>query len=166
MSLRSPLGRVLGQGSAGGSHHWWVQRVGSVALVPLGLWFAISLASLPDLGYDSVRAWLSNPLHAVLMLVTIPLVAHHSYLGAQVVIEDYVHSKGRKVATMLIVQFAHVLVGAVAFLAVLRVALAATMAPSMTCRRVSVRLTEIRWSIFDKPPRPVLASTGISIGWM
>ena len=123
MSLRSPLGRVLGQGSAGGSHHWFAQRVGSVALIPLGLWLAIGLLRLPDVGYDAVREWLSHPVNAVLMLITIPLVAHHSYLAVQVVIEDYVHGKGKKVATMLAVQFLHVLAGAAAFFAVLRVAL-------------------------------------------
>lgn len=123
MSLRSPLGRVLGQGSAGGSEHWWAQRVGSVALIPLGLWLAVALLTLPDLGYDAVRAWLAHPVNAVLMLITVPLVARHSYLGAQVVIEDYVHAKGSKVALMLAVQFLHVLVGAAAFFAVLRVAL-------------------------------------------
>lgn len=128
MSLRSPLGRALGQGSAGGSHHWWAQRVGSVALIPLGLWFAFAVFSLPDLGYDSVRAWVAHPVTAVLLLVTIPVVAHHSYLGAQVVIEDYVHDKGSKVAVMLASQFLHVLVGAAAFFAVLRVALAGSVA--------------------------------------
>lgn len=128
MSLRSPLGRALGQGTAGGSHHWWAQRVGSVALVPLALWFAFAVLSLPDLGYDSVRVWLAQPLSAVLMLVTIPVVAHHSYLGAQVVIEDYVHDKGSKVAVMLASRFLHVLVAAAAFFAVLRVALAGSLA--------------------------------------
>ncbi|MCZ8131337.1 MAG: succinate dehydrogenase, hydrophobic membrane anchor protein [Steroidobacteraceae bacterium] len=126
MSLRSPLGRVLGQGSAGGSHHWWTQRVGSVALIPLGLWFAVSLGMLPDHGYETVHAWLAKPVNAVLMLVMVPLVAHHSHLGMQVVIEDYVHSKGRKVAVMLFSQFAHVLLAAAAFFAVLRVAFAGT----------------------------------------
>ena len=126
MSLRSPLGRVLGQGSAGGSHHWWTQRVGSVALIPLGLWFAFSVATLPDHGYETVHAWLAKPWNAVLMLITVPLIAHHSYLGTQVVIEDYVHSKGRKVAVMLFSQFAHVLLAAGAFFAVLKVAFAGT----------------------------------------
>jgi succinate dehydrogenase / fumarate reductase membrane anchor subunit len=123
MSLRSPLGRVLGQGAAGGSHHWWAQRVGSIALIPLGLWFAMSIFHLPSLTHGAVRAWLAHPVHAVLMLITIVVVAHHSYLGLQVVIEDYVHTKGRKVATMLAVQFLHVLAGAAAFFAVLRVSL-------------------------------------------
>jgi succinate dehydrogenase / fumarate reductase, membrane anchor subunit len=123
MSLRSPLGRVLGQGSAGGSHHWWAQRVGSVALIPLGVWLAVSLLGLPDLGYESTREWLRHPVHAVLMLITIPVVAHHSWLGTQVVIEDYVHDKGNKVASMLAVHFLHVLAGAAALFAVLRISL-------------------------------------------
>lgn len=123
MSLRSPLGRVLGQGSAGGSHHWWAQRVGSVALVPLGIWLVMALLHLHDLSHDTVRAWLAHPVHAVLMLLTILVVAHHSYIGLQVVIEDYVHTKGRKVATMLAVQFIHVLAAAAAVFAVLRVSL-------------------------------------------
>ncbi len=36
MSLRSPLSRVLGLGSAkDGTAHWWAQRVTAVALIPL-----------------------------------------------------------------------------------------------------------------------------------
>lgn len=123
MSLRSPLGRVLGQGSAGGVEHWWAQRVNSLALVPLGLWFAVSLALLPDYGYLSVHEWLARPVNAVLMLVFLPLVAWHSWLGVQVVVEDYVHHKGRKVATLLVLQFVHVLAAAAALFAVLKVAL-------------------------------------------
>jgi succinate dehydrogenase / fumarate reductase membrane anchor subunit len=123
MSLRSPLGRVLGQGSAGGSHHWWAQRVGSIALIPLAIWLAMGLLHLPNLSHEAVRTWLAHPVNAVLMLITIPVLAHHSYLGVQVVIEDYVHTKSRKVATMLLVQFLHVLAGAAAFFAVLRVSL-------------------------------------------
>jgi len=59
----------------------------------------------------------------VLMLLTIPLLAHHSYLGLQVVIEDYVHAKGAKVATLLVVRFLHALAAAAAVFAVLQVSL-------------------------------------------
>ena len=123
MSLRSPLGRVLGQGSAGGSHHWWAQRVGSIALVPLCVWLAMGIFHLPNLSYGAVQAWVAHPVHAVLLLITIAVLAHHSYLGVQVVIEDYVHTKSRKVATMLLVQFLHVLAAGAALFAVLRVSL-------------------------------------------
>ena len=63
MSLRSPLGRVLGLGSAkDGTAHWWAQRVSAVALIPLTLWFVISLLTLPALDYGTVRVWLAAPL--------------------------------------------------------------------------------------------------------
>ena len=56
MSLRSPLGRVLGSGSAKeGTDHWWMQRVSAVALALLGLWFMLSLVGLPDFSQASVR---------------------------------------------------------------------------------------------------------------
>ena len=42
MSLRSPLGKVRGLGSAKeGVAHWWAQRMTAVALVPLLIWFVV-----------------------------------------------------------------------------------------------------------------------------
>ena len=58
MSLRSPLGRVLGTGSAKeGVQHWWLQRLTSVALVPLSIWFVVSLLSLPSLLKRTTANW-------------------------------------------------------------------------------------------------------------
>jgi len=124
MSLRSPLGRVLGLGSAkDGTAHWWAQRVSAVALVPLTLWFMISLLALPSLDYATVRIWLSFPLTALLTMLLVAVLTYHSYLGTSVVIEDYVHSAGTKVASLLLLRFLYVLVGAASIFAVLRVAL-------------------------------------------
>ncbi len=82
MSLRSPLGRVLGMGSAkDGTAHWWAQRVTAVALVPLTLWFVVSLLTLPALDYDTVRTWLSMPLNGFLAVLLVAVTAYHSYLG-------------------------------------------------------------------------------------
>lgn len=123
MSLRSPLGKVLGLGAVGGVHHWWVQRLSAVALVPLGAWFVVSLLALPDLGYATVHAWLARPINAVLMLLLVPTLAYHAWLGVVVVLEDYVHSPPNKIAALVLAQFLHLLVAAAALLAVLRVAL-------------------------------------------
>lgn len=123
MSLRSPLGRVLGLGSAKeGVDHWWTQRVSSVALVLLSLWFVVALLGLPDFGYDTVVAWMAGGWSAVLLLLFVLVAARHSYLGVQVVVEDYVKGKGLKTATLLALQFAHALVAAAGVFAVLKVA--------------------------------------------
>lgn len=122
-SLRTPLGRVLGRGSAKeGTDHWWTQRVSAVALALLGLWFAASLLMLPSLGIEPVTEWLARPWNAVLMLLLVLTLAVHSDLGVQVVVEDYVHHPFLKVATLIVLRFLHVLLAAAAIVAVLKIA--------------------------------------------
>lgn len=123
MSLRSPIGRVLGLGAAKeGVSHWWSQRVTSVALLPLALWFVSSLLRMPTLQYEFVAAWIAMPLNAVLLLLLTGTLVYHSQLGVQVVVEDYVHHHGLKIVTMLLLTFAHIVVAALAIFAVLRLA--------------------------------------------
>lgn len=124
MSLRSPVGRVLGLGSAGeGSGHWWTQRVSSVALVLLGLWFVFALVRLPDVGYEAVTAWIAAPVNAVLLVLLIGTMIYHSMLGVQVVVEDYVSHHGAKIVTLLLLNFLHYVLAALGIFAVLRIAL-------------------------------------------
>ncbi len=124
MSLRSPLGRVLGHGAARqGVHHWWSQRTTSVALALLGPWFVFALLTLPDLGYGAVSAWIAKPLTAVLLGLFVAVSAWHSALGVQVVIEDYVRAAGPRVAALVASRFLHVLVAAAALFAILKVSL-------------------------------------------
>lgn len=95
MSLRSPLGRVRGLGSAGsGTEHWWGQRVSAAALAVLLVWIVIALLGLPALDYYSVHAWLARPLNAVLVILLLLSIAWHAKLGVEVVLQDYVHEKG------------------------------------------------------------------------
>jgi succinate dehydrogenase / fumarate reductase, membrane anchor subunit len=123
MSLRSPLGRVLGLGSAkDGTGHWWAQRVSAVALIPLTLWFMFSLLALPALDYATVRAWLSFPVSGFLAMLLVAVLTYHSYLGTIEVIEDYVHSAGTKLLSLLLLRFVHVLVGGASIFAIMRVA--------------------------------------------
>jgi len=122
MSLRSPISRVTGLGTAKeGVGHWWSQRVTSVALVLLGLWFVASLLRMPTFSHELVTTWIAMPLNAVLLLLLIATLIYHSQLGVQVVVEDYVHHHGLKVATMLLLTFAHIALAALAMFAVLRI---------------------------------------------
>lgn len=125
MSLRSPLGRVLGLGSAGGgSGHWYSQRVTAVALVILSLWFVASLALLgPGASHDAVVQWLSAPFPATMALLLVLVSAYHAQLGLQVVIEDYVGDKGLRTVVLTAVKFLLVTAAVLGALAVLRLAL-------------------------------------------
>lgn len=123
MHLITPLNKVLGLGSAkGGVEHWWIQRLSAAALVPLGLWFAFSLAAFETLSYDVVTTWMAQPITAVLLLLTALTVIYHSHLGIQVVVEDYVHG-GAKVVILVLSAFAHFFLLIAAVFSVLKVAL-------------------------------------------
>ncbi len=122
MSLRSPLGKVLGLGSAKeGAKHWWSQRVTAVGLALLGVWFIVSLACVGSFDYGAVTAWIAHPCNAALLSVFIATLAYHSQLGVQVVIEDYIHG-ALKTALIVLSNFFHVVLGAMGVIAVLRIA--------------------------------------------
>ena len=120
--LRTPLSRARGLGSArAGLHHWWAQRITAVALIPLVVWFAISLIMMSGADYNVVRAWIGSPVVMVLLVLTIVIGLYHGQLGMQVVIEDYVHSDGWKLAYIMSVRFIAVLFGLAAIVAILRI---------------------------------------------
>ena len=124
MSLRTPLGRVLGRGSAGeGVGHWWVQRVTAVALLPLTSWFAISLLSHSLQSYEVMRGWLGQPYVAVPAILLVLTLALHSKLGVEVVVEDYVHGTAAKTVLLLLSTFVHVAAAVAAVFAILVLAL-------------------------------------------
>lgn len=124
MNLRTPLAVVLGTGSAGdGVAHWWAQRVTALALVPLSLWFVVSLVGMPLNDYAAVTIWIGagwNPVWLALLLLA---VCWHSRLGVQVVVEDYVHGPALKLASLLLNNAAHAVLLAAGVYAVLRIAL-------------------------------------------
>ncbi|HYX00513.1 MAG TPA: succinate dehydrogenase, hydrophobic membrane anchor protein [Reyranella sp.] len=120
--LRTPLSRARGLGSAKqGVHHWWAQRITAIALLPLVVWFAISLVMMSGAEYEVVRAWLGAPVVMVLLILTIAVGLHHAQLGIQVVIEDYVHSDGWKLALIVLVRFIAVSFGLAAIVAILSI---------------------------------------------
>ena len=123
MSLRSPLGRAIGAGSAKeGVRHWWAQRLSAAALVPLAIWFVVSMLSLPSHDYATVTAWLQQGWTAVFLILFVLTAAWHSQLGVRVVVEDYVHGNGMKSVALALVTFFHVVVAVAGVFAILKVA--------------------------------------------
>ena len=126
MSFRTPLSQARGLGSAkSGTHHWWMQRLTAVALVPLTLWFVASLLMVVTADHGTVIEWLRSPLVAILCSVLIVAVFYHGQLGLQVVLEDYVHAEALKVPAIVMLKLASLLLAATSLFAVLSIAFGA-----------------------------------------
>lgn len=120
-SLRTPLGRVRGLGSAkSGTGHFWLQRVTAVSNLILAIIFVFVVISLVGKPYAAAVAILGNPLIAILALLFILSACIHMRLGMQVVIEDYIHGEGAKVLAVMANTFFAVAVGAASVFAVLK----------------------------------------------
>jgi succinate dehydrogenase / fumarate reductase, membrane anchor subunit len=122
MSMRTPLGRVRGHGSArsGTSHFWW-QRVTSVALIPLTSGVIVIIFSLLGRNHAAVIQILGSPLVAIVMLLFIGTSVYHMKLGMQVIIEDYVHDEVPKLLLLMGNVFFAIAVGMAAVYAVLKI---------------------------------------------
>ena len=124
MTMETPLKRVRGLGSAkSGAHHWWLERLTSVATLILLVWLAVSLFRMPAFDHGTLTQWLSAPLAAVPMLLLIVAVFWHLKLGLQVVLEDYVHDDGAKLFWITAINFLSLFGAALAIFAVLKIAL-------------------------------------------
>ncbi len=121
-SRRSPLAAATGLGSAkDGAARWWAERVTAVALVPLTVWFATSIVAHSGNDYAAFVTWLRSPLTTSLMILLLIALFHHTALGLQVVIEDYVHS-GAKFAAVIIVRFSCFALAIIGIVAILLIA--------------------------------------------
>ena len=119
--MRSQLGRVRGLGSAkSGVEHWWVERLTAIALVPLTIWFVVSVLTLIGADQPAVTAWAGRPVNTVLLLALVIMTFHHMQLGLQVVIDDYV--KAGHLAVTLLNKGAAMLLGLFAVVAILKMA--------------------------------------------
>ncbi|OYQ88490.1 succinate dehydrogenase, hydrophobic membrane anchor protein [Wohlfahrtiimonas chitiniclastica] len=124
MNYRTPLGRVKGLGSAhSGSKEWLLQKVSSVILAVLFVWFAFSMAFLLKSDIRDVIIWISKPLHTTLLLTFISVSIFHAAHGIQTIIEDYVHQTTKRVFYIYLVKTLLTLVWLVLVTAVLKVAL-------------------------------------------
>lgn len=123
MKYRTPLAQARGLGSAkSGTHHWWMQRLTAIALVPLTLWFVASLVTVVTADHATAIAWLRSPLVAILCCALIVATFYHAQLGLQVVLEDYVHSEWLKLVSIVLTKLLSLLLAGACLFAVLRIA--------------------------------------------
>tara|TARA_B100000579_G_scaffold248776_1_gene204407 strand:- start:57 stop:428 length:372 start_codon:yes stop_codon:yes gene_type:complete len=93
MRILNFLGLSILKGALG---HWWHQRLTAICIIPLSLWFMASLVGHLRSDHETVVTWISSPFVSVMMVFLICGIFYHAKLGVQVVIEDYVHTRGSK----------------------------------------------------------------------
>jgi succinate dehydrogenase / fumarate reductase membrane anchor subunit len=101
-SFRTPLARARGLGSAKeGVSHWKLQRITSISELLLEIWFVTQLVRMVGSSYEEWVGWFGSPINASLMAVWMVSIFYHTKLGVQVVIEDYVHGRALKIASLV-----------------------------------------------------------------
>lgn len=124
MTTRPAIARVRSMGSArSGVTHWKNQRLTSVASLLLTVWFALFVLANAGGGYAELRASLATPFNAAMMILFVAVNFWHTQQGAQVIIEDYVHHEGAKMAALLALGLACMALTALCVVATLKIAL-------------------------------------------
>lgn len=124
-SLRTPASRVRGLGAAkSGTEHFWLQRVTAVANIPLTFAFVVLVLMLAKRDYAGALALVAHPVAAILLLLFILSGAVHMRLGMQVIIEDYVHQEGAKIALLMLNTFFAITMALGATYAIIRIGFA------------------------------------------
>ena len=126
MKYQTPLAKARGLGSAKtGTHHWWMQRVTAVALIPLSFWVILFIQQLFDASYPEMKQWLSSPFNLTLLLSWVFISAYHAAIGLQVVIEDYLSPTWLKITLVWMVKLAFLGGAITALVLAIRIAISA-----------------------------------------
>ena len=122
VSMRTPLARAKGLGASGhGVEHWWLHRMTAVSNVPLIIAFVIIVVALTGRSHAQAVAFVAHPVVAILLVLCLISVTNHMRLGLQIVIEDYVHDKGLKIAAVMANTFFTVVIAVICLFSVLKI---------------------------------------------
>ena len=125
MDMRTPLGKVRGLGSAKeGTDHFWRQRLTAVSNLPLLIFFVFFVARYAGASHAELLAALANPFVAVILGLVVASALIHMRIGMQVIIEDYVHAEGVKIALLMLNTFFAIAIGGLCLFAILKIAFA------------------------------------------
>ena len=84
------------------THHWWMQRLTAILLIPLSFWLLAFLQLCLHANYFEMIVWLAAPVNQIGLSAWLLVVCYHAAIGLQVVLEDYVSHRGTQVTAIWI----------------------------------------------------------------
>ncbi|MBA3813249.1 MAG: succinate dehydrogenase, hydrophobic membrane anchor protein [Alphaproteobacteria bacterium] len=141
MRFQTDLHKARGLGAAkSGVHHWIIQRMTAIALIPLGLWFVYSFIVLVAAPYEKAYEWLSSPWAVSASILFIVFMFYHGYLGMKVILEDYVSRLFLRWILIIFIKLFSIFMAALAIVSILFVFQASAASPvgihPLSCIRI------------------------------
>lgn len=102
MSLKTPISIVkhLGSAKSGTTHHIH-QRVTALFLIPLMIWFVVTVIMFMQKNVDELPWFITSATSIVGACLFVMITLYHGTLGIRMVIEDYIHCKALKSALLI-----------------------------------------------------------------
>jgi succinate dehydrogenase / fumarate reductase membrane anchor subunit len=86
------------------------------------LWFTFAVLGLIGTNEVVILSFLAHPWNALLMAAFAVILLYHMSLGLQVVVDDYVHSTGLKIFSILLIRFVVIAAISTCLFALIRIA--------------------------------------------
>jgi len=125
MRYQSELARAQGMGSAkSGTHHWWMQRITAITLLPLSFYLLQFLHLALTAPYSETQEWMQQTFNSAALILWIIAVCYHAALGLQVVYEDYISRIGLRMTMVWLTHLIFIGLAVTAVIAILNLVFA------------------------------------------
>ena len=82
------------------TNHWISQRISSILLLPLSVFFVINFVKVMDKPFTEALIMFQDPINNVLTVSFILASLWHYQQGMQIVLEDYIHNPRNRKLTL------------------------------------------------------------------
>ncbi len=103
-----------------GSHHWLVQRISAIALIPLVIWLAGSIIQISQDPQEYLPVFFAYPFNAIVGVLFVTTSLYHGALGMRVIIEDYLPNKTKMHFWIILINFVAIITAVAGVIAILR----------------------------------------------
>jgi succinate dehydrogenase / fumarate reductase membrane anchor subunit len=104
-----------------GAATFWMQRLTSVALIPLTIWFLVALIRITSAPYLTAADFMARPFNAIVFLLFIWAAVVHMKIGVMEIVDEYIHSEALKITIKLLNTCFAVTIGVTCAFAVLKI---------------------------------------------